>query len=245
MKKRILVAAAVLMSTFSFAQEKLTPANVKFETTKIKDQSYRQKWVMIRDTINIELGNIQVDVQKNDDELTLVTHVQLNQMKEVDWVDSAVAKLPNLAPKYHSSYNPQRDMVLNFGTVITGYYQNNTTGETTLINQPEDELYFDSNIYTNFIPWLPLKKGYKAQISIYDYNPAKSGLMTVTITGVEKGEYQTEQSGKRPVWIVKLTDNIAGSENKQKIYVDRKTSEIWLQEITSGDRVMQMIRVEE
>ena len=46
-----------------------------------------------------------------------------------DWTDETSAKLPKLAPVKHSSFNMQRDMVLNFGKEVTGYYLDKTTNK--------------------------------------------------------------------------------------------------------------------
>ncbi|UII23179.1 DUF3108 domain-containing protein [Fulvivirga ligni] len=245
MKQNLLVVAAVLLSSFTYAQEALTPENIKLDASKIKDQSYQQKWFFIRDTTKMEIGSIKVDINKKGDELTVITHVELNQMKGATWVDSAVAKLPYMAPVYHSSYNPQRDMVLHYGDDVTGYYLDKSTNTKTEINDAVEGKYFDSNLYTNFIPWLPLNEGYQTKFTIYDYNPSASGLMTAVVSGVEKGEYRTEKAGKRPVWVVTVSDNIGGGKNDQKLYIDQETRQIWQQQISAGGRLMLLKTVED
>jgi len=159
------------------------------------------------------------------------------------WVDSTIAQLSTLKPIRHSSYNLQRDMVLNFGSSITGYYNDKVKNEYTIINDTAKYAYFDSNLYPILLEWLPLKLGYTQDISIYDYNPsAKIGFFKASVQEVKDGTYSTIKSGTMEVWIVVVTDEI--SNGVSTYYIDKKDRKLWRQEINAGGRQMLMQRVE-
>jgi hypothetical protein len=143
--------------------------------------------------------------------------------------------METLAPVYHSSYNMQRNMALNFGKVVTGFYLDKAKQQFSLISDSSSETYFDSNIYPLLISWLPLKDGFTKTISIYDYNPAgKRGVIRANITGVKSGLLENRET---PVWIVTVTDEINNMPGSSMIYyIGKSDRKLWRQEINAGGR---------
>lgn len=90
----------------------------------------------------------------------------------------------------------QRDMVLNFGKVVTGFYYDKMKDEKTIIGDTTKTGYFDSNLYPILLGWLPLSETYKQDISIYDYNPsAKIGVIKASVKNVSSSTIKTDKNG--------------------------------------------------
>lgn len=230
----------LLISTYiSTAQTVLVPGKNSFEKKWIRNTSYKMTWYALKDTSRIEIGEVSTQFVTDRKHITMVTQVNLKNMK-APWIDSTIADIATLKPVRHSSYNGQRDMVLNFGKIITGFYNDKTKQQNTIIHDTATAEYFDSNLYPALISWLPLKEGYTREISIYDYNPAsKMGILKASVKEVKPGIYMCTGSGIREVWIVTVTDEIANSSNTvSTYYIDKKDRRLWKQEISIGERKM-------
>jgi hypothetical protein len=243
--KYILTAIVICSTLFTNAQKTLVPAKNVVDKKWIKNQSYQMDWYMLKDTVRKEFGKLTTTISSDKNTITVVTQVKLKQMK-TPWVDSTVAEKNTLKPIRHSSYNEQRDMVLNFGKVVTGFYNNKIKKQQTEIIDTDNEAYFDSNLYPTLIAWLHLKEGYKQDIAIYDYNPdVKMGVIKAFVKEVKKGTYESKNSGTRNVWIVTVTDEIGNGENGvSTYYIDALDRKVWKQEINAGGRKMEMVLVE-
>lgn len=202
-------------------------------------------WYVLKDTTNIEIGNVTTQISVNNKTLTVVTGVSMKNAKG-PWVDSTIANVKTLQPVRHASYNMQRDMVLNFGKIVTGFYNNKIKNSSTAISDTTNSDYFDSNLYPLLIGWLPLENNYKQDISIYDYNPsAKIGVLKASVKHVTSGVYTSDKNGIRNVWIVTVTDEISNGPNDSSVYYFDKTDRrLWKQEINISGRKMMMKLVE-
>lgn len=246
-KKMKLFLFTILVVT-SFAgktQSLLTPSKKSFEKKWVKNSNYDMIWYGLKDTTKFEIGKVSTQVFSNSKTITVVTNVHLKNMKD-PWVDSTIAEAETLKPIRHSSYNMQRDLVLNFGKIVTGVYNDKTKNKTSVITDTTETDYFDSNIYPVLIGWLPLENDYRQDVSIYDYNPlAKSGVIKAFIKNVSSSTYQTEKNGIKNVWVVAVSDEISNGENGSTIYYFDKTDrKLWKQEINANGRKMLMKLVE-
>ncbi len=203
-------------------------------------------WYAMRDTIKMEMGKVTTHISADKENITVVTQVNLKNMQS-PWVDTTIAHAETLAPVRHASYNMQRDMVLNFGKVVTGYYHDKMKKLVTQVSDTTSSDYFDSNLYPVMLGWLPLRDGFQQDISIYDYNPAaKIGVVKASVKEVKSGVLSTDTSGNRDVWIVTVTDEIgSGPQGVSTYYFDKADRKLWLQEINTNGRKMMMKRIEE
>lgn len=243
--KTILLIALTIATLISNAQALLTPSEKSFDKKWVSNTNYQMTWYALKDTAKFEIGKVTTQISTDESNLTVVTQVSLKNMN-APWVDSTIANLKTLKPVRHSSYNMQRDMVLNFGKVITGYYDDKIKKNRTIINDTTKTDYFDSNLYPVLIGWLPLENNYKQDISIYDYNPsAKIGVIKAYIKNVSGSTYQTEKKGIRDVWVVTVSDEIGNGENGiSTYYFDKADRKLWKQEIDANGRKMMMTLVE-
>lgn len=244
MKGSILVSIAFILTTATLnAQNAITPSKIAFDKKWIKNESTEMVWYSLRDTTKIEMAKVATSIIVNKKGLLLVTEVKLKSSKG-KWIDSSIATLATLQPKYHASYNMQRDMVLHFGKVVTGFYNNKMKKQNTIISDTTTADYFDSNLYPALIRWLPLTNGYKESIAIYDYNPvAKIGVIKANVTNVTTGEYASKTMGTRAVWVVTVSDEIGNGVSTY--YIDKADRKLWQQSINAGGRKMLMQVVEQ
>jgi hypothetical protein len=245
MLKYIITSLIIFTVSFANAQTTLGPSKNAVEKKWIKNQNYQMVWYALRDTARMEIGKVSTAISSDNKNITVVTQVSMKQMK-TPWVDTTVAEKSTLKPIRHSSYNGQRDMVLNFGKVVTGSYNNKIKKKQTEIKDTTNEAYFDSNLYPTLISWLPLKEGYKKDIAIYDYNPdGKIGVIKAFVKEVKKGIYESKKSGTHNVWIVTVADEIGNGENGiSTYYIDVLDRKVWKQEMNAGGRKMEMVLME-
>jgi hypothetical protein len=148
----------------------LTPINHPANSNLLEAGTSQMTWYMIQDTIKIPIGTVETQIQKEKDRIIIITTVEMKQSPS-KWFDSTIVASSNFKPLYHSSYNQQREMVLQFGEKITGYYLDKQTGTTIQISESTEASFFDSNFYPQLLRLLPLKENYTTTISIFDYNP--------------------------------------------------------------------------
>lgn len=197
---------------------------------------------MLRDTARVEVGTVQTQVKVSKQTILVITSVNLKGATS-SWIDSTIVDKIEFSPIYHSSYNGQRDMALRFGPSITGFYLDKKSGQRTEIAQQVEAGYFDSNFYPMLLAWLPLDTTLKVDINIFDYNPSgKTGLLKARVVKVSAGSFKSKKLGERSVWVVQVTDDIAGATSYY--YFDKLTRQLFKQEINAGNRKMEMTLIE-
>jgi len=245
--KKLFYFLSIVLATSIQAQGQnpiLTPDNHSADKSLIKEETYEMRWFILKDTLKMEIGKVRTEMQQKDEEIYLITTVNM-QGVHTTWVDSTIVGRKKLEPIYHSSYNQQRDMVLNFSNQVTGYYNDKQTGVNTKISESVDVPFFDSNFYPQLIRWLPLKNGYQSTMAIFDYNPkSKIGVLTATIKNTEKTTLDFKGNPK-PVWKVTMTDDISKNKAVSTYYIDQKSRKILKQEIDLGGRKMVMELVDQ
>lgn len=217
----------------------LSPENNPVDIRLVKDNVSVMTWYLFNDTVRIELGTVKTEIKTDQKKLYIVTRVNMNQIS-TKWIDSTVVGLQNFKPLFHSSYNDQRDMVLNFSNKVTGYYLDKISGTRIDISENVDKPFFDSNFYPQLLRWLPLEEGYTDTISIFDYNPnGEIGIVTATILSTEEATIDFN-GNLRKVWKVVTTDEISKNTTVNSYYIEMETRNILMQEIDMNDRKMVM-----
>lgn len=229
----------------SHAQGPLIPGSGSFEQKWVKPAAYQMKLYSISNDSRTELGTLTTKILVGDAYLIVAVRADIKNMSTA-WMDSSFAELKTLRPVKHSSHNIQRDMVLNFGKVVTGIYNNKLKKTSFPIHDTTAGNYFDSNIYPVLLGWLPLANGYTRDISIYDFNPdANSGILNASIKQVSTASYQTEKNGLRSVWVLKVSDEIANGKNGIiTYYFDKTDRRLWKQEMNANGYKLMLKLVE-
>ncbi|GAB0155226.1 hypothetical protein CHRYSEOSP005_04870 [Chryseobacterium sp. Alg-005] len=234
--KTLLSVFFLLFMLPAMAQDVITPKNIKLESAFIKDETYDMLWFMENAGQRIEIGKINTIIKKDKGKILIRTSLKMKQMQE-EMIDSAVAKINNMEPVEHSSFAGHRDIRMNFGKDVTGYYLDKKTNEKSIINEAvAPASYFDSNLYPSIIRWLPLKEDYKATLRIFDYNPAaKKGVMNAYIKNVKK-----ESLNGKMVWVITTTDDITDNKTLVTYYIDTDQRKLLKQEVEIDRRKMVM-----
>ena len=243
--RAIITTILTFITLLGVTQTILTPGKNSFEKKWLKNDTYQMKWFAMKDTVQFEIGEVSTQILTDKNYLTIVTEVKMKNSK-TPWIDTTIANISTLTPIRHASYNMQRDMVLNLGKIVTGYYKDKMKKSKTIVNDTTNSVYFDSNLYPVLIGWLPLANNYKQDISIYDYNPsAKIGVIKASVKNVSSSTYQTYKNGIRNVWVVTVSDEIGNGENGvSTYYFDKADRKLWKQEIYANGRKMMMKLVE-
>ncbi len=243
--KKIITSIVLFLAICANAQPRLVPGNNAVEMNWIKNTSYQMALYAMKDTVKIDIGKTRTSINIRNNKIIVVTDISMKQVQSF-WIDSTIADAKDVSPVYHSSHNAQRDMVLSFGRIVKGFYNDKIKHSNTIINNTTNQGYFDSNLYPVLITWLPLQEGYTKDISIYDYKPgSNSGVIKATIYNVTKETYSTKKSGLRDVWIVKVSDEIGPANAYCIYYIDVADRRLWKQQIEAGGRIMQMELIEE
>ncbi|MCJ8152682.1 hypothetical protein MKJ01_02755 [Chryseobacterium sp. SSA4.19] len=239
---KLLSLILILRSAVSYtsAQQSLQiPGKNQADLSLIKNENYSMIWYAMKDTSKMEMAKVDTKIVKTDTRINVTTIVKMKNMP--DWTDETELAFPNLAAVKHSSFNTQRDMVLDFGNqnMVTGYYLDKAQNKKTEISEKTRGKFFDSNFYPQLIRWLPLKEDYTTEISLFDYNPKSAiGIIKAYITGTKKGTYNN-----KTVWIISVTDDISEKKVISTYYIDVMTREVLKQEIDMAGRKMMMERI--
>jgi hypothetical protein len=232
---------AFFIMFISFGQQNINPKNIVFNSDSIKDETYAMQWFIVQDTIKHELGSVVTKIQRNGEKLTIITDVKLPQATK-PWVDSTVVAIKDFSPIYHSSYNQNRDMAINYGNSVSGYHLDNKTGKKIELNESPTISFFDSSSYPQIIKFLPLIEGFTCTLDIFDFNPnAKTGTMAVHVKDVSSAQFTTK-TGEREVWKVYVTDDISDNQANIYYYIEKSTGILLQQEVDITGRKMVMIR---
>jgi len=241
MKKTYYLLLVVLATSFQAMGQKsiLTPENNPVDKSLIHEENYEMAWYMLKDSSKIDIGKVQTEIQKKKKRIYIISTVEMPGAASL-WVDSTIVGRRKFEPIYHSSFNQQRDMVLNFSDTVTGYYNDKQSGKKIEISESVDAPFFDSNFYPQFIRWLPLKTGYNGSIAIFDYNPKSgTGVLSATIKNTEQSTLELKGAIKE-VWKVTVTDDISHNTAISTYYIERESRKVLKQEIDLGGRKMVM-----
>lgn len=239
--KFLLLVSLSLLGLGVNAQTTITPNKQILGSEKLVDRHFDLDWNMLVGENKMNIGTVHLDMIKENNQYTIITTTKLAKFPDKPWIDSSICSLPSLTPIYHSSYNMQRNMVLHFGKIISGYYLDKKNDYLTHIADTITSSYFDNNLYQWLICLLPLHEGMSVTLPMYDYNPSKSGLMAAKIQDVKKGEYVSPVSGSHKVWIVNTEDNLSGYTNKLIFYIDQKDHTFWKMEAQVDNRKMEQV----
>jgi hypothetical protein len=233
MKKLFTLTFAFVVCSLT-AQTKLLPGDKSIETKWIKSEKYAMNWYTVKDTAKFEIAKIITTVDAAKKNLTIITDVEIKNAKG-KWTDSTIVALPSLAPLYHSSFNMQRDIVLKYSNGVSGYHTAKGK-EKEIISETLTDACFDSSFYPYLLRLLPLKEGYTKEITIFDYNPQKTGLFTAAVKSVKSDTYKTKK-GNLEIWVVTVTDELGGgATNTMTYYIGKTDRKLWKQEFSAGGK---------
>ena len=226
---------SLICLTSIHCQSGITPSNLELDKAFTFPENYTMNMFFMVDSQKIPMGKIHTSLVEANNNIAIITKLQMPNQSNDQWIDSTVVNSSNFKPLYHSSKNPQREMVMKFGEKITGYYKDFVTDTTTPILEMSIAPFFDSNAYPYLIRLLPLKDDYATTITIFDYNPkSKIGIMEATIVDTKSNEMDFN-GAERKVWEVKTTSDISDNKFITTFYIDKETRQT-LKQITENER---------
>lgn len=243
MRKITLLLLLILLMAFTGDRPTLVPGLGVVQLNYIHPGNHELTWFTLIGGKK-EMAKVRETFSFCNGQLLVVTDVVMSK-PSAPWVDSTWVDSITMRPIRHVSTNQQRDMELNFGNVVSGYYMDKKKEQRTTISDTVNAAYFDSNLYPHLVRWLNLQNGMHCDLAIYDYNPKSGkGIMQVHVTDVKSGTFATQQEGNREVWIVKVTDDISPKMSTVH-YIDKVTRQLWQQDVLyKKKRVITMQRME-
>jgi len=244
MKNSFYLLAFILGTTLQVTAQQgiLTPKNNPADHKLVESETYEMAWYMLNGDQRMDVGQVRTEIQEKGDKILVRTSVDMKRATSA-WVDTTIVKANTFEPLYHSSYNQQRDMVLQFSEEVTGYHLDKASGNRKEITVPVDGPFFDSNFYPQLIRWLPLEEGYSTTMAIFDYNPkSEIGIMAATIKNTEETTLDIDGITTR-VFKVTATDDISNNTATSTYYIAVDSRKMVKQEIEVGGRKMVMERI--
>jgi hypothetical protein len=188
---------------------------------------------------NTEICSFAIDVNANNKTLSIFTTLTFLGTGE-KWTDTCISDVNTFKPIYRSSFNGDKEYVLQYGTDVTGYYYNKKEGKRNAIKEPIKELFFDSYTYPYLLGLLPLTTGYKKDIMVYDYKPEHtSNVKKARIEEVRNNIYVSGVTGEHKVWQVSVFEEATG--DKYEYYIDKETRRIWKIGIFSKGQLLMLL----
>lgn len=226
MNKITLIFLFQFITLNTFGQQTILPGDKSINKSLLKSTSYIMEYSTIQNGAFVSLGNYKVEINYNNQ--TLDVHATLSfKNKNKPWKDHIVADGTNFKPISFDSERSDRNLNLNFGNEITGYYESHNNQKKTIIKEKSNGLFFDITTYPYILPALPLAEGYKAIIPVYDYeaSTAKSRYSNVLITGVYSDFFSSNFSGIHRVWRVEAFEE--STKQTYQYYIDQTTQKFW------------------
>lgn len=225
------------------SQNVINPSNLKVDKAFAFPEKYTMNTFFVSGSQKIPLGKIHTSLVKTNDNISITTIFEASNIPGSQYIDSTVVNSKNFKPIHHTSKNPMREMVFNFGEKITGYYKVIRTGKVTEISETKFKPVFDSNSYPYIIRLLPLTEKYTTEISIFDFNPkSKVGIMKVSIVDTKTGEIDFNGE-KRKIWEVKTTSDISENKFITTFFIDKLTKKT-LKQITENEKGQLVMELE-
>ncbi|GMQ30724.1 hypothetical protein [Algoriphagus confluentis] len=229
--KNLFLFVFLLIGFPCVSQVKVQPGMEIFDAKWLTDRTWKMNMVMVSNGSSRELGIIQNDWRKKGGELEIITQVVLPGLPPQSWVDSLTVDWLTLAPIRHKSVNMQRDILINYGSKVDGYYLDKGTKVKTPFSYSVKEPVFDSGFYLSLFQLMFLESiDSPIEVNIFDFKPeGKQGVLKAFITNVEIGWHTSKTGEKIEVWIVESYDTI-GNQNKTISYISKSTRNLIKQE---------------
>ncbi len=222
------------ISKSTFAQKILIPNESAFEkkwvTSGVTEFSYN---FIQGNNAPIEVGNFVVETKNTSTSLSVITTLTLLNTKDT-WKDTSISDAKTYKPIYRSSFNVDKEYVLDFGTTITGYYLDKKTKKRTSIKDASTSVFFESYTYPHLLAALPLEIGYRNELPVYDYKPENSdNVKKSIIEETRSGIYKSSITGEHKVWQVTVFET---ATNQRYIYsIDKVNRKLYSVEIFTNE----------
>lgn len=213
-------------------------AQSQFDNKLLKTGKYMLTCYTVEGGSETDIGTFAINIRVSDNKLVLTTVTALYGLEE--WKDTAISNLGNFKPVYRSSSSTLKDMVLHYGSEVTGYYLDKKSGKKTQIKEAGSAYFVDSYTYPFLLSLLPLSSGYSTEIPVYEYLPANSNnIKKAIVEEVKRSTYVSKFTGTHEVWEVTVSEPATGQ--KSVSYIDQQTRRLWQIDTWSNDHLIRMV----
>lgn len=216
-------------------------AQDKFDNKLLKNGKYTLACYSVNDGTESPIGTFTIGIDAANDKLALTTITAIVGLEE--WKDTAISNLSNFKPIYRASHSTLKDMVLHFGSNVTGYYVDKKTGKKTQIQEAGNQYFIDSYTYPFILSLLPLTSGYSTDLPVYEYKPTNSDNMKkAVVEEVKNSTWVSKYTGKHDVWEVTVVEPT--TNEKSVSYIDKKTRRLWQVDAWANGQQIRMVDTE-
>lgn len=244
MKKISFLTTILGMSLMVSAQTQVSNQQL-FDKKLLKEGQFEMACYMLNGGNMVEFATFNIEVSTANNRLSIFTSVFTKGSKET-WADTSISDATTFHPIYRSSSNQNREFVLKFGKVVTGTYFDKATRERISIKESVPAGYIDSYAYPYLLGTMPLKLGYKKQLSVYEYKREnESNLKKVIVEETKNNIHNSPNTGQHKVWAVSVLEEATG--DRYVYHIDQASSRIWKVEITDskGNQILMVDRESE
>lgn len=234
--KNVLAILLIFCCSVVLAQAQISPG-VDFESKWLVERDWKMNMSMVSNKNTRNLGVIHYSWSKNDDDTyEIISEVALSGLPSKAWIDSLTINAKDLSPIRHNSINMQRNILIDYDKLITGYYEDKIKKVKTPFSYPTESPVFDSGFYLFLLQLLPLDSlSTPAEIDIFDFKPeGKQGFLKAFIVGIESGFYEPLNGEKIDSWIVKTYDTI-GRGDQTVSFISKSARTLLKQETLDKD----------
>ncbi|NII29331.1 hypothetical protein HB364_29900 [Pseudoflavitalea sp. X16] len=227
----------IVTTTWCKAQTVLVPGEKVLDKKWIRNGTYEMACYASSGGQQVEISSFTIKINSTDKALSVYTALQMTGSDDI-WVDTSIADGNTFKPVYRSSFSPAKEMVVNYGKEVTGYYYDKQTKKRHTIKEGGNNAFFDSNTYPYLLGLLPLTTGYKNDLAVYDFKPGnQTNTKKARIEQVKSNLYTSNLTGEHKVWQVNVYEE--ATKDSYVYYIDKDTRRLWKVEIlTQGQQLL-------
>ncbi len=234
-----IIAALLLVvaSGLCQAQTVLVPGENVLDKKWLKNGTYEMVCYGYANGQQVEISTFNIQINANNKALSVYTELRVPGSSD-QWLDTSIAEGHTFKPVYRSSYSNAKEMVVNFGKEVTGYYYDKKTKKRHPIKEAGTHGFFDSYAYPYLLGLLPLTTGYKNDLAVYEFKPGnETNTKRARIEEVKSNIYMSSLTGEHKVWQVHVFEE--ATKDSYDYYIDKESRRLWKVEIlTQGQKLL-------
>lgn len=237
--KQLLLLIVLFSTLLSSAQSTLVPGSAQFDPSKYKSRKQVLRYFAVKGGQQTDIGSFTIESGIAANTVTVITVLRFHG-SDAQWIDTSIADSKTFQPVYRSSFSPDREMVLRYGSTVTGYYRNKKTQRVIPVKESVQEGFFDAYMYPYLLGLLPLRSGYKTDIAVFEFNPASvSPFKKSKVEEVTGNLFQSAFTGDHQVWKVNVFEE--ATAERYSYFIDKQSGRIWKIEILSKGQQLLLV----
>lgn len=218
------------------AQTVLVPGENVMDKKFIKSGTYEMACYAESNGQQYEISSFSIIINSTSKNLAVYTSLQMTGSKDLI-IDTSISDANTFRPVYRSSISKTKEMVVNYGKDVSGYYYDKQTRKKHTIKD-QGNAFYDSYTYPYLLGLLPLTSGYRNELAVYDFKPGNTtNTKKARIEEVKSNLYKSNLTGDHKVWQVNVYEE--ATKDSYVYYIDKDSRRIWKVDIlTQGQRLL-------